>query len=360
MKRFDATCTFFSKISIDNINVRVKRSKTRASDWVNLALVFGVDCSTGYFFCLPCNDLSAKSLVSALSVLFIKYSLPSEIITDAHASFRSIATNNPWPSCKIRPRQPNEQHANFVESSIRVFKSFETLLNESKLFALDLIQRIEIICATMNSRPVKRVTRSTSVFTLSSKELVIPLLSRANIRQEILHLGATLCQETNWSDYTNYKSDSQNLLQQHLLDFLYNESSWRFNALKKSNVSKDKNFLEPMPNDIVAIKREGGEDYKLGVVVCNRKSPRILVRPLTGGRQDLPYIHSLNLGLLFRDPPQPSSAEIAAENSSLERASIGIRKAFEGETECVLSTERLKMKIIHEALHVQGLSLIHI
>ena len=121
MKRFDATCTFFSKISIDNINVRVKRSKTRASDWVNLALVFGVDCSTGYFFCCPCNDLSAKSLISALSVLFIKYSQPSEIVTDAHASFRSIATNNPWPSCNIRPRQPNEQHANFVESSIRVF-----------------------------------------------------------------------------------------------------------------------------------------------------------------------------------------------------------------------------------------------
>merc|ERR1711873_364881 len=167
--------------------------------------------------------------------------------------------------CNIRPRQPNEQHANFVESSIRVFKSFETLLNESKLFALDLLQRIEIICAVMNSRPVKRVTRSSSVFTLSSKELVIPLLSRTNIRQEILHMGTALCQETRWSDYTNYKTDSQNLLQQHLLHFLYNEASWRFNALKKSKVSKDKDFLEPMPNDIVAIKREGGEDYKLGV-----------------------------------------------------------------------------------------------
>ena len=78
------------------------------------------------------------------------------------------------------------------------------------------------------------------------------------------------------------------------------------------------------------------------------------MRPLTGGRQDLPYIHSLNLGLLFRDPPQPSSAETAAENSSLERASIGIRKAYEGEAECVLNMERLKMKKVHEALHFQG------
>ena len=62
-----------------------------------------------------------------------------------------------------------------------MFKSFETLLNDSKLFALDLLQRIEIICAVMNSRPVKRVTRSDSVFTLSCKELVIPLLSRAMV-----------------------------------------------------------------------------------------------------------------------------------------------------------------------------------
>ena len=74
MKKFDATSTFFSKISIDNINIRVRRSKIRSSDWVNLALVFGVDCCTGFFFCFPCNDLSSKSLISALSILFIKYS----------------------------------------------------------------------------------------------------------------------------------------------------------------------------------------------------------------------------------------------------------------------------------------------
>ena len=98
----------------------------------------------------------------------------------------------------------------------------------------------------------------------------------------------------------NYKSDSQNLLQQHLLNFLYSEASWRFNALKKSNVTKDKDFLEPQPNDVVAIKIAGIEDYKLGVVVCNKKSPRIKVRTLTGGRQDLPYVHSINLGLMFK------------------------------------------------------------
>ena len=124
-----------------------------------------------------------------------------------------------------------------------MFKSFETLLNDSKLFALDLLQRIEIICACMNSRPVKRVTRSNSVFTLSCKELVMPLLSRANIRQEILHMGTKLCQATSWSDYTAYKSDSQELLQQFLLSFLYSEALWRYNALKQSNVSKDKTLL---------------------------------------------------------------------------------------------------------------------
>ena len=102
---------------------------------------------------------------------------------------------------------------------------------------------------------------------------MIPLLSRANIRQKILHLGTKLCQATSWSDYTNYKSDSQNLLQQHLLNFLYSEASWRFNALKKSNVTKDKDFLEPQPNDVVAIKIAGIEDYKLGSSFAIRGAP---------------------------------------------------------------------------------------
>ena len=57
---------------------------------------------------------------------------------------------------------------------------------------------------------------------------------------------------------------------------------------------------------------------------------------------------------MFRDPPQPSSAETAAENASLERASVGIIKAYEGEAKCVLNMERLKMKKVHEALHFQG------
>ena len=160
-----------------------------------------------------------------------------------------------------------------MESSIKVFKSFETLLNDAKLFAIDLLQRIDIITACMNCRPVKKVTRSNSIFTLSSKELVMPLLSRASIRQGILHMGSQLCQATSWSDYTAYKSDSQELLQQHLLSFLYSEASWKFNVMKQSNVSHDKLLLEPEVNDVVAIKIAGVEDFKLGVVVCNKQSP---------------------------------------------------------------------------------------
>ena len=57
---------------------------------------------------------------------------------------------------------------------------------------------------------------------------------------------------------------------------------------------------------------------------------------------------------MFRDPPQPISAETAAENASLERATVGIRKAYEGQAKCILNTERLKMMKVHEALHFQG------
>ena len=207
--------------------------------------------------------------------------------------------NNPWPSCVIKPRQQNEQHSNFVESSIKVFKSFETLLNVAKLFAIDLLQRIDIIVSCMNFRPVKKVTRLNSIFTLSSRELVMPLLWHASIRQDILHIGSQLCQATSWSDYTAYKTDSQQLLQQHLLSFLYSEASWKFNVMQKSNVSHDKHLLEPEINDVVAIKIAGVEDFKLGVVTCNKQSPRIKVRTLTGGRRDQPYVHILNLGLMY-------------------------------------------------------------
>ena len=94
---FFLSTTFFSRISLDNLNIRVRRTRTRKSDYCNMSLLFGCDCTTGYFFCLPIYDLSAKSLISALQVLFIKYAQPLEIITDAHATFCSVAMNNPWP-----------------------------------------------------------------------------------------------------------------------------------------------------------------------------------------------------------------------------------------------------------------------
>ena len=49
MRKFDASTTFFSRISLDNINVKVRHSQTRKSDWCNLALIFGLDCATSYF-----------------------------------------------------------------------------------------------------------------------------------------------------------------------------------------------------------------------------------------------------------------------------------------------------------------------
>ena len=44
--------------------------------------------------------------------------------------------------------------------------------------------------------------------------------------------------------------------------------------MKQSNVSHDKIILEPEGNDVVAIKIAGVEDFKLGVVICNKQSPR--------------------------------------------------------------------------------------
>ena len=127
----------------------------------------------------------------------------------------------------------------------------------------------------------------------------MPLLSRASITQHLLHVGTQLCQDVSWTDYTEYKSDSQQLLQQQLLSFLYSESSWRFKILSNLHVSHDKNVLKPEP----AITLAGDSDYKMGVVTDTSECPRIRVRTLTNGERDEPLIHLLNLGLLFRDPP---------------------------------------------------------
>merc|ERR1712215_128118 len=192
-------------------------------------------------------------------------------------------------------------------------------------FSTDLLQKIDIITSVMNARPIKRVSRADTVFTLSPKELIMPLLSRANIRQNILHIGVQLCQDVSWSDYTEYKSDSQQLLQQQLLDFVYSESSWRYKILSKSNVSHDENVLTPKPQDIVAVKLDNGRDFKLGVVTDTTEAPRVRVQTLTNERQHEPLYHPLTLGLLFRDPPSQSSNEVEAENEARLRAETASR-----------------------------------
>ena len=55
MKEFNANTTFFSRISLDNLTVKVRRTRTRKSDYATLSLLFGVDCSTGFFFSFPCT-----------------------------------------------------------------------------------------------------------------------------------------------------------------------------------------------------------------------------------------------------------------------------------------------------------------
>ena len=173
----------------------------------------------------------------------------------------------------------------------------------------------------------------------------MPLLSRASIRQNIIHVGAQLCQETSWSDYSEYKTSCQNLLQQHLLDFLYSESSWRYQILKKSNVSKDKNHITPLPLDIVAIKIDQGRDFKMGIVVDTSEPPRVKVRIFSNGKQSEPLYHPLTLGLLYRDPPQQTSSQIRLENEARERAKLGLDKAWEDSLDEVKEAERKLLQV---------------
>jgi len=80
-----------------------------------------------------------------------------------------------------------EQFSNYVESTIKTFKSLEPLLNQANLFSTGLLGRLDIITSVMTSIPVKRINKGQAIFTLSTKEIVMPLLSRAHIQQNLLH-----------------------------------------------------------------------------------------------------------------------------------------------------------------------------
>ena len=83
-----------------------------------------------------------------------------------------------------------------------------------------------------------------------------------------------------------------------------------------------------MQNDIVAIKLAGGFDFKTGVIESTDECPRIQVWTLLYGKTDHPLVHSRKLGLLFRDPPSQTCAEILAENDTYEEYSTQVNELW--------------------------------
>ena len=57
---------------------------------------------------------------------------------------------------------------------------------------------------------------------------------------------------------------------------------------------------------------------------------------------------------MYRDPPNQTSEAVAADNAALERAAIGLEKAWEGQPKYKLTAERLKLRKIHESLILEG------
>ena len=56
----------------------------------------------------------------------------------------------------------------------------------------------------------------------------------------------------------------------------------------------------------------------------------------------------------YRDPPNQTSDAVAADNDALERAAIGLDKAWEGQPTYKITAERLKLKKVHESLIFEG------
>ena len=69
---FDGDVNFLSKISIDCLTVKVRKTKERKPNTSNCLVIFGKDAYTGFFLVVQCFDISVKRLVSYLNVLFCK------------------------------------------------------------------------------------------------------------------------------------------------------------------------------------------------------------------------------------------------------------------------------------------------
>ena len=113
-------------------------------------------------------------------------------------------------------------------------------------------------------------------------------------------------------------------------------------------MSHDKHLLEPQLHDVVAIKLAGDSDFKMGVVTDTSKCLRIKVRTLLHRRKDKSLVHSLNLELIFRDPPSQPSDEILAENDAPQRAADGLEKVWHDHPANMIMIEKRKLTAIHE------------
>ena len=76
--------------------------------------------------------------------------------------------------------------------------------------------------------------------------------------------------------------------------------------------SKNCILLIPHQNDVVAV-RHSGDDYRIGITSKIDKLPQVNVKILIHGKTEEPLIHSNNSGLLFRDGPQPTKADLMHE-----------------------------------------------
>ena len=113
---------------------------------------------------------------------------------------------------------------------------------------------MELISATLNTRPFKRIVRESNTFTLSPKALLFPIMSFQEVRNWLVHVGDQLNTSESWDGHDKLRSRNQSFLQHSLKDFLYNESSWRFGKRKGGKSVVKGEEIKPAENNIVAIK----------------------------------------------------------------------------------------------------------
>ena len=171
----------FRSISIDIVSIKLRTWTGMKKAGPPAEVLFYVCLDTGFIGHVIMESTSTACIVSALSLIFIKYNCPKTIISDHYSTFKSIKNQDLFPHVKWILAPPSSQFINYVENSLRAMKKLLGKLSKMNLTNVQLHNRLEIATAILNIRPVRKTSQHLNVSSISPRQLFLPILDHTEL-----------------------------------------------------------------------------------------------------------------------------------------------------------------------------------